>query len=305
MKILLTGASGQLGQELTPLLASLGTLTRVDRDVLPGDTETLQRDLGEAESVNELLDQVQPDLIVNAAAYTAVDAAEDHSETAFLVNESLPANLAGWAAANDAFVVHYSTDYVFPGNGSRPYLEDDPTSPLNVYGDSKLAGELAVSGSGCRHLVVRTSWVYSSHGNNFVLTMLRLGSERPALGIVDDQLGCPTWARNLAKASCTMLNKAMAEKDGRLDGLYHYSDGDAVSWFGFAREIFTVASELGLLASSPELSAVTSAEFPQKAERPRYSVLDVSRAARVFDVERPGLRASLQQCLGDLKSLER
>jgi dTDP-4-dehydrorhamnose reductase len=238
VKILLTGASGQLGRELTPLLTRLGSLTRVDRDVLPGDSGMLRRDLGEPQSVRDLLDEIQPDLVVNAAAYTAVDAAEDHPETAFLVNEELPANLAGWAAANDAFVVHFSTDYVFPGNASRPYRESDPTAPLNVYGDSKLAGELAVTSSGCRHLVVRTSWVYSSHGNNFVLTMLRLGAERPALGIVDDQLGCPTWARNLAAASCLMLEKAMAAESAQFDGLYHYSDGDEVSWFGFAREIF-------------------------------------------------------------------
>jgi dTDP-4-dehydrorhamnose reductase len=304
VKILLTGASGQLGRELTPLLTRLGSLTRVDRDVLPGDSGMLRRDLGEPQSVRDLLDEIQPDLVVNAAAYTAVDAAEDHPETAFLVNEELPANLAGWAAANDAFVVHFSTDYVFPGNASRPYRESDPTAPLNVYGDSKLAGELAVTSSGCRHLVVRTSWVYSSHGNNFVLTMLRLGAERPALGIVDDQLGCPTWARNLAAASCLMLEKAMAAESAQFDGLYHYSDGDEVSWFGFAREIFAAAKELGLLDTLPELSAVTSAEFPQKATRPAYSVLDVTRALKVFGIERPGLRSSLQQCLGDLQKLE-
>ena len=300
MKILLTGASGQLGRELTPKLSGLGTVTGVDRDVLPGDTATLQRDLGESQAVEKLLDQVQPDLIVNAAAYTAVDPAEDHRETAFAVNEDLPANLARWAAANSALVMHYSTDYVFPGSAGRAYVEDDQPSPLNVYGESKLAGEVAVSGSGCRHLVVRTSWVYSSHGNNFVLTMLRLAAERPSLGIVDDQLGCPTWARNLAAASRTMIDKVSVAGAERLDGLYHYCDADEVSWFGFAREIFAVASELGLLNTVPELSAVTSAEFPQKAKRPGYSVLDVSRAQTVFGVQRPGLRTSLQQCLEDL-----
>ena len=301
MKILLTGASGQLGRELTPKLSDLGTVTGVDRDVMPGDTATLQRDLGESQAVEKLLDQVQPDLIVNAAAYTAVDPAEDHRETAFAVNEDLPANLARWAAANSALVMHYSTDYVFPGSAGRAYVEDDQPSPLNVYGESKLAGEVAVSGSGCRHLVVRTSWVYSSHGNNFVLTMLRLAAERPSLGIVDDQLGCPTWARNLAAASRIMIDKVRAAGAERLDGLYHYCDADEVSWFGFAGEIFSVAGELGLLSTVPELSAVTSADFPQKAKRPGYSVLDVSRAQKVFGVQRPGLKTSLQHCLEGLK----
>lgn len=301
MKILLTGASGQLGRELNPLLTDLGIVTGVDRDVTPGDAATLQRDLGESRAVEKLLDQVQPDLIVNAAAYTAVDPAEDHRDTAFLVNEDLPASLARWAAANGAFVMHYSTDYVFPGNAGRAYVEDDQPSPLNVYGESKLAGEVAVANSGCRQLVVRTSWVYSSHGSNFVLTMLRLAAERPSLGIVDDQFGCPTWARNLAAASRTMIEKARATGAERLDGLYHYCDADEVSWFGFAREIFAVASELDLLSTVPELSAVTSADFPQKAKRPGYSVLDVSRAQSVFAVQRPGLATSLQQCLKDLK----
>lgn len=301
MKILLTGASGQLGQELIPQLASLGTVTTVDRDVLPGNTTTLQRDLGDSQVVSKLLEQVRPDLIVNAAAYTAVDPAEDHPDTAFLVNEDLPANLARWAADNSAFVLHYSTDYVFPGTAGRAYIEDDQPSPLNVYGESKLAGEVAVADSGCRNLVVRTSWVYSSHGNNFVLTMLRLASERPKLGIVDDQSGCPTWARNLATASRAMLEQAMAADSAQFDGLYHYCDADEVSWYGFAREVFAVATELGLLDSAPELSAVTSADFPQKATRPGYSVLDVSRAQQTFDIQRPGLKSSLQLCLGDLK----
>lgn len=299
MKILLTGASGQLGRELRPMLRQLGTLVGVDRDVLPDDTETLQLDLGEAGAVQGLLEQTKPDVIVNAAAYTAVDPAEDNRQTAFLVNEALPATLAAWAAKNGAFVVHYSTDYVFPGTSTRPYLESDQPSPLNVYGESKLAGEVAVTASGCRHLVVRTSWVYSSHGNNFVLTMLRLAAERPSLGIVSDQSGCPTWARNLASASCAMLRQATSDKS--LDGLYHYCDADAVSWFDFAKEVFSVAHEVGLLQKIPELSAVDSADFPQKATRPGYSVLDVSRAEKAFGIVRPGLRTSLHDCLGELK----
>lgn len=303
MKILLTGAAGQLGQELLPQLESLGAVTGVDRETLPGRKDILQQDLAHAAGVATLLGRIRPDIIVNAAAYTAVDPAEDNRDTAFALNEALPAQLARWAAANGSLVLHYSTDYVFPGTSNRPYKEDDLPAPLNVYGASKLAGEVAIRGSGCRHLLIRTSWVYSGHGNNFVLTMLRLAAARPSLGIVNDQLGCPTWARNLAVASKNILAQAVSGPDGdRLLGLYHYCDGGEVSWFDFARSVFAIAMETGLLQKLPEVTAVASADFPQKAERPKYSVLDVSRTLRTFGLDRPGLDESLHQCLVELKN---
>lgn len=301
MKILLTGASGQLGREMAPLLEQMGSVTGVDRDVPPGNTQMLQMDLGDFEAVDALLAKERPDVIVNAAAFTAVDPAEDHPDTAFRLNAGLPERLARWAAESGGFLFHFSTDYVFPGESDRPYREDDSVGPLNVYGESKLAGEAAVAESGCRHLVVRTSWVYSSHGNNFVLTMLRLADERPSLGIVDDQVGCPTWARNLAAAGGRMLERALREPGReKFHGLYHYRDGDTVSWYGFACEIFGIAREMGLLEAAPAVNAVTSGQFPQKAQRPGYSVLDVSRVRSDFGIEPAGLGESLRGCLAEV-----
>ena len=303
MNILLTGAAGQLGQELLPQLEKLGTVTGVDRDALPGNNSILQQDLGHPAGLEILLERVRPDVIVNAAAYTAVDAAEDNRETAFRLNAELPRQLARWAASNGSFLLHYSTDYVFPGSSTRPYTEEDQPAPLNVYGESKLAGEEAVLASACRHLLIRTSWVYSAHGSNFVLTMLRLAAERPSLGVVSDQLGCPTWARNLARASLRMLEQALPDPDGEnRSGLYHYCDGGEVSWFDFAQTVFSVAKETGLLQKLPDMTAVQTSDFPQKAERPMYSVLDVSRALGTFDLERPGLEESLRLCLGEISN---
>lgn len=301
MKILLTGAAGQLGQELYPLLDRLGTVVRVDRAVPHRDEDMRAQDLGEPGGVAALLDEVRPDLVVNAAAYTAVDAAEEHRDRAFRLNGELPGQLARWAAAEGAFLLHYSTDYVFSGAQDRPYVESDAPGPLNVYGESKLAGERAVATSGCRHLTVRTSWVWSGQGNNFVLTMLRLAAERSALSIVDDQVGCPTWARNLAAASLEMFRQASASNGEELCGLYHYCDADAVSWFGFAGRVFEIARQLGVLDAVPALTPVDSSGFPQKARRPAWSVLDAGRAERLFGLQRPGLEASLRTCLEEIR----
>ena len=301
MKILLAGASGQLGRELATQLAPLAELVCVDRDVLPGKEETVRLDLGDFSAVASLLEHTRPDIIVNAAAYTAVDPAEDDRETAFRLNAELPRALAGWTADNGSFLLHYSTDYVFPGTADRPYREQDDTGPINVYGESKLAGENAVAESGCRHIVARTSWVYSGHGNNFVLTMLRLAAERSRLAIVGDQFGCPTWARNLAAASRRMLEKSAAGfGNGPRGGLYHYCDEDAVSWYEFARIIVATAEEIGLLEQVPDIAAITSQEFAQKARRPGYSVLDTSRTRQSFGIEPAGLRGSLRACLEEV-----
>lgn len=301
MNLLLTGASGQLGQELRPQLRELGRLHLVDRAVAPGDRETLVQELGDLGRVEILLNRMRPDIVVNAAAYTAVDRAEDDRETAFRINEELPGCIARWAQRNDRLLVHYSTDYVFSGNASRPYTEKDTPGPLSVYGESKLAGETAIVESGCRQLTLRTSWVYSGHGNNFVLTMLRLARERPSLSIVSDQTGCPTWARNLASVSRAVIEQYSEDENhtGR-QGVYHYCDGDAVSWYEFARTIFKKAMQAGLLQRLPKMTAVPSSGFPQKAGRPLNSVLDTTRIQQDFGIEPAGLESSLESCLMEM-----
>ena len=301
MNILLTGASGQLGQELLPQLQQLGEVILVDRDSLPGGQKILQQDLGDLNQVEILLNRLTPDVIVNAAAYTAVDRAEEDSIPAFRINAELPGCLARWAKRNDRFLMHYSTDYVFGGEGKAPYVEQDPTGPLGVYGESKLAGEWAIGSSGCRHVILRTSWVYSAHGNNFVLTMLKLASERPSLSIVSDQVGCPTWARNLARVSREVISQVLsAGPDNARQGIFHYCDGTAVTWYDFAHAIFSTAVEAGLLQQLPEMTAVPTTDFPQKAERPLYSVLDTSAIRNTFGIEPAGLHESLKDCLKDV-----
>jgi dTDP-4-dehydrorhamnose reductase len=301
MKILLTGASGQLGHELGSRLSRLGELVCVDLNVADSDRRTVRQDLSDLEGVERLLSSVQPDLVVNAAAYTAVDAAEDNRELAFLLNGDLPGCLAAWAARSGALLFHYSTDYVFSGESNRPWREQDQPAPLNCYGESKLAGEEAIAASACRHTTIRTSWVYSGHGNNFVLTMLRLARERPELKIVGDQVGCPTWARNLARVSDVMIGRILDGSAGVAPwGLYHYCDGGVVSWFEFAHAIFRTAVKVGLLDKLPSMEAVRSAEYPQKARRPAYSVLDTSAIQLAFGIEKAGLEESLLACLEEV-----
>ena len=301
MNVLLTGASGQLGRELSPGLKKLGPVTRVDHTAAPGDRDLVQQDLADLGGTEVLLDRLSPGLIVNAAAYTAVDRAESEKEAAFRINADLPGCLARWSARNDCLLLHYSTDYVFSGEACEPYREDAAPGPLNVYGESKLAGERAIAVSGCRQLVLRTSWVYSRYGNNFLLTMLRLARERPSLSIVADQTGRPTWARNLARVSLTLLDQAFGDLPG-FDrwGIWHYCDSGAVSWYDFAQAIFTVAVDAGLLSRVPDLVAVQTSEFPQAATRPRYSVLDTSAISRAFGVEPTSLRSSLEACIGEM-----
>jgi dTDP-4-dehydrorhamnose reductase len=305
MKILLTGASGQLGQELLPRLQALGEVTSVDRVIEGLDRQarqTLKQDLGDLNRVEVLLNRLRPDLVVNAAAYTAVDRAEEDYVTAFRINADLPGSLARWAQRSGGLLVHYSTDYVFSGEARQPYREDDPTGPLNTYGESKRAGEWQIVASGCRHLLLRTSWVYSGHGNNFVLTMLRLARERRALSIVCDQVGCPTWARNLSRVSAQMISAVREDvATARRQGTWHYCDSDAVSWYDFAQAIFAAALSAGLLERLPELTAVPSSGFAQAAERPLYSVLDTSAIRRDFGIEPAELGPSLRACIEEMK----
>ena len=304
MKILLAGASGQLGQELLPLLARYGEVCAVDLLVEPPlSPERIRMDLSDLNRVEILLNRLQPDLVVNAAAYTAVDRAEDESVLAFRMNADLPGCMARWAERNDVFLFHYSTDYVFDGDKGQPYDENDETGPLNVYGESKLAGEWAIAASNCRHVILRTSWVYSGHGSNFVLSMLRLARERPALSIVNDQSGCPTWARNLAQVSSDIIGQLLKKKsDTSRDGLYHYCDSTVTSWYDFAHLIFSIAEELGLLEKQPETTSVETSNFPQIAQRPAFSVLDTSSVRQAFEIQRGQLNESLELCLRELRN---
>lgn len=306
MTVFLTGASGQLGTELHAALGDTNNI--VSADVVP-PKHRVQRfhtlNLADAGSVTGLLNEVQPRVIVNAAAYTQVDKAESESDLAHQINAHGPAVLAEWACKNDAFLLHYSTDYVFDGNSDRPYLETDSASPVNAYGESKLGGEKAILSSGCRHVILRTSWIYSSHGNNFLRTMLRLAKERSHLNIVNDQLGCPTWARNLAHVSAVVIERMTGSGEGQNagapeSGLYHYSDGPACTWFDFAQSIFAAAVSLGVLNRAPQVEPVTSDQFQTAATRPRNSVLDTRKIRASFNIEPADLESSLLACLEDL-----
>ena len=303
MNILLTGAAGQLGSELLPMLSTKGSLTATDRGRPAAATGSwLEFDMSNWSQLENWLNQVRPGLIVNTAAYTAVDRAEAETETAYGVNAELPARLSAWAKKNDARLLHYSTDYVFDGKAARPYVETDPAKPLSVYGASKLAGERAIAEAGCDHVILRTSWVYSSHGKNFVLSMLDLARRGVSLKIVDDQRGCPTWAANLARASVSVIESWRSGETSGSGGVYHYCDDLAMSWNDFARKVFTLAVGAGLLDALPNQAAIPSSEFPQDAERPRWSVLDTGRIGRVFGVRPASFEHSLQAVINEIKT---
>lgn len=286
MRILLTGATGQLGRELKRSLSPLGELRACDRGTL---------DLADADAVRAALREFRPSLIVNAAAYTAVDKAETDTATATAINATAPGLLAELARELDARLIHFSTDYVFDGSGERPWREDDATGPLGAYGASKLAGEQAITSSGARALILRTSWVFGLHGANFMKTMLRLAQQREQLGIVADQFGAPTWTRHLADATLALALKPEAQ------GLYHLANADVTSWADYAEAIFAEAMPLGLITRTPLVSHLTSAEFPTPAKRPANSRLDCSRIARDHGIALPGWRTALADCLADSK----
>lgn len=261
MRILLTGCSGQVGYELQRSLQGLGEVIAVDR---------ARMDLANLDQVRAVIREVQPGLIVNPAAYTAVDKAESEPELAYRINAEAPAVMAEEAKRLDAALVHYSTDYVFPGTDPAPRVETDVTGPVNVYGASKLAGEQAIVAVGVRHLIFRTSWVYGMRGKNFLLTMLKLARERDALRIVADQHGAPTWSRTIADSTATVLAQAKAgggawwEAHG---GTYHLSSQGQTTWFEFTQAILQEA------AITCKLEPITSAEYPTPATRPAYSVM--------------------------------
>jgi dTDP-4-dehydrorhamnose reductase len=300
MNILLLGANGQLGFELQRSLAPLGQLSVATRDGrLAGGGSCAAIDLDLPATLAERLDRLRPDLVLNAAAYTAVDRAEADVDRAQRANADAVAAIAQWCARHDALLMHYSTDYVFDGSGHTPRQEDDPTAPLGSYGRSKRAGEQAIIASGCRHLILRTAWVYAARGHNFLRTMLRLGAEREELRVVADQLGAPTPARWLAAASAALLARGRWESPDAF-GIFHMVAAGQTSWHGFAEAIFVDAVAAGLLPRAPRVQAIASDEFPTPAARPAYSVLDCDRLARVHGLRLPAWRDGVREVIAEL-----
>lgn len=294
MRILVCGAGGQVGRELAERAASFGL------DVLaPNRTEL---DIVRPEQIAAAMAQ-RPGLIINAAAYTHVDNAESHSEQAYAVNRDGARNLAEAAGRAGVPLFHISTDYVFSGEADRPYTEDDATAPTGVYGASKLAGEQIIRDCLPAHLILRTSWVYGVHGHNFVKTMLRLARQRDALGVVSDQLGCPTQAGSIA-AVLLELARRYADGDKLAWGVYHYSGTPACSWYDFAVEIFRQGEAAGLLARQPEVSPITTAQYPTPARRPAWSVLDCRRFESTFGLAPRPWQQDLAEVLDVLQQAE-
>ena len=294
MKILLIGKNGQVGTELSQVLPAVGELISTDRSTL---------DLADPASIARVIRAHRPDVIVNAAAYTAVDKAESDAPAALAVNSVAPGVMASEAKALGALLIHYSTDYVFDGSKAGAYVEEDKPAPLGVYGRSKLEGETHIRQVGCRHLILRTSWVYGPHGVNFLRTMLRFAgwfgdTPREALRVVDDQVGSPTSSRMIADATARMLSGIKGGASPQ-DGVYHMTAAGQVSWCDFARAIFAGA---GL--DTPVIAIPTS-EYPTPAVRPKNSVLDNSRFERTFLFRLPAWQAGLDQCLATLRDERR
>lgn len=308
-RILLTGIHGQVGRDLQDFLPRLGEVVSLDRQ---------QLDLSHPDEIRSVVRKVRPILIVNAAAYTAVDQAEKEESLARAINAEAPAILAAEAKRIGAALIHYSTDYVFDGSKNSPYEETDPTDPINVYGQTKLAGEQAIRDSGAHHLIFRTAWVYSTRGQNFLLTILRLATERERLRIVRDQIGAPTWSREIASATTQVLQRAFDRAGNtsawaELSGTYHVTAGGETSWFEFAKAILEEATKQ---AASPapwfasatkgrpllvrDVIPITTAEYPTPARRPAYSVLSNRRITSAFGIELADWRAQLGQAFAVL-----
>ena len=290
--ILLIGGNGQIGWELRQALAPLGAVRVLDRAAL---------DLASAEAIRGAVRETAPGLIVNAGAYTAVDRAESEPDLAQAVNGSAPGILAEEAKRLGAALVHYSTDYVFDGRLTRPYREDDPTGPISAYGRSKLAGEQAIAAVGGAYLILRTAWVYSLRGANFLTTIGRLAAQQEELRVVDDQRGAPTWARAIAEATALILTRCNARSGpgelGERGGLYHLSAAGETTWFGFAEAIIAGMRAAGDRLSAREAVPIATADYPTPAQRPAWSVLDCGKARDAFGVALPHWRDQLGRCM--------
>lgn len=285
MKILLAGGSGQLAQELQPILLSSGQVIAVDRTRL---------DLSQPESICQAMAEIQPDLVVNAGAYTAVDKAESEPELAHAVNGVAPGIFAEECEKLGASLIHFSTDYVFDGSHGSAYLETDSTNPLGTYGKSKLAGEEAIRKAGDRHIIIRTAWVYGNGGKgNFVKTMLRLGKEREEIRVVADQIGSPTWTGDLAEAISQIIPLLGPESFGT----YQYTNSGVCSWYDFAIAIFEEAAQLGLPLKVQRVIPITTAEYPTPAKRPAFSVLSTVKISALLGTYPPHWRQGLRKML--------
>lgn len=292
MRLLLLGAEGQLGRHLGPRLAS-GELVSSGRT--RGDRPC---DLADAKQLSTLLNTVQPEVVINAAAWTAVDAAEDQPQSARLLNTELPDKLAGWCQRHDALLVHYSTDYVFDGHPGRAWREDDETAPASVYGRTKLDGELAIRASGARALILRTAWLYSTCPGNFLSAILARAARGEPLRVVSDQYGSPTWAGSLAAITVDLLERLdpWRDADPRVRVL-HAADRGSMSWHEFAAMAVHMAAECGLIEQPVDVTAIASDQWPQKAARPSWSVLDVSALEALLDRATTTTRQALEACL--------
>lgn len=289
MKSLVFGTTGQVGIELARRAPGGVTVEALGRD---------RADLTDPAICAAAIAATDADIVINAAAYTAVDQAESDRETAHRVNAEAPGAMARAAAARGLPFLHVSTDYVFDGSGTRPWAEDDPVAPLGVYGETKLAGERAVAEAGGAHVILRTAWVFSAHGRNFVKTMLRAGAERDELSVVDDQRGGPTAAADIADALWTV---AAAFQDGKgQSGTYHFAGAPSVSWAGFAEAIFACSS----LPRKPAIKRIPASDYPTPAKRPANSTLDCSRIRAAYGIDQPDWRKSLSEVIRELETVQ-
>jgi dTDP-4-dehydrorhamnose reductase len=293
IRILLTGATGQVGWELGRALIPFGTILSPGRE---------QLDLARPVMLGAVIDELRPDVIINAAAYTAVDQAEREPDIATAINADAPAELAKAARKHNALLIHYSTDYVFDGKKQGAYLEDDTPDPLSVYGRTKLAGDTAVRESGADHIIFRTSWVYASRGKNFLLTMLRLAAEREQLRIVADQFGAPTWSRLIAVSTGLALRQDLARRAAGTfeSGVFNLTCGGAVSWHGFATAIIDAAREHRMPMKCREVLPIATAEYPLPARRPANSRLNGGKLAKRYALQLPEWNRCMHLCLAEV-----
>ena len=295
MKILLLGKNGQVGWELQRSLAPLGELIALD-----ADSKDPCGDLSDLDGLAKTIRSIVPDVIVNAAAHTAVDKAESEPQLVRTINALAPGVLAQEAKRANAWLIHYSTDYVFDGSGDKPWLETDATGPLSVYGATKLEGEQLIQKSGCRHLIFRTSWVYGARGGNFAKTMLRLARERDSLNVIDDQIGAPTGADLLADVTAHAIRVALQRPE--LSGLYHLVAGGETSWHGYAGFVIDFARRAGIaLKVAPDaIKPVPTSAFPTPAKRPHNSRLDTAKLRRTFDLRLPSWQTGVARMLSEV-----
>lgn len=284
--ILLIGKNGQIGWELQRSLSPLGKIVAVDRHTC---------DLASPRSIRDCIREIKPQIIINAAAYTSVDEAEDHLQLAVAINAVAPEILAEEAKKIHAALIHYSTDYVFDGTSTIPYQENDLPNPVNVYGKTKLSGEKAIIAIGGSYVILRTSWVYGGRGRNFLLTMLKLGAEKDRLCVVDDQFGTPNWSRHIAEATAFLVNKI----DTNIAEIFHLSGLEKTSWYEFAKEIFFLAKAEKQIQITP----ISTKEFPRPAIRPAYSVLDSTKLNATFGLQLPSWKETLSLAMDSINGM--